>query len=251
LRERRRFLIAHVEGLPTAFARHHLATARQPIPIASSEGTMGLQNLGDLYLDQIRDLYSAETQIVDALPKMIEATSHAQLRSGFEHHLDQTREHVRRLEQIAQRLDEDPDGETCQGMKGLLKEGHETIKKREDSDVLDAALIADAQRVEHYEIAAYGCARTYAEALNRMEDARLLQQTLDEEAETDRKLTEIALSVVNPDAGAMRTSSARLADVETTPAAARDAEKRGPERGGRRDVDEGGESPYVGGPNAS
>jgi ferritin-like metal-binding protein YciE len=189
-------------------------------------------------------LYSAETQIVEALPKMIEATSHAQLRAGFEHHLDQTREHVRRLEQIAERLDEDPDGETCQGMKGLLKEGHETIKKREDSDVLDAALIADAQRVEHYEIAAYGCARTYAEALNRTEDAQLLQQTLNEEAETDRKLTEIALSVVNPDAGAMRTSTARLADVEMTPTAAREGETRPGERGGRRDIDEGGKSSF-------
>ena len=205
---------------------------------------MGLQNLGELYLDQIRDLYSAETQIVEALPKMIEATSHAQLRSGFEHHLDQTREHVRRLEQIAERLDEDPDGETCQGMKGLLKEGHETIKKRADSDVLDAALIADAQRVEHYEIAAYGCARTYAEALNRTEDARLLQRTLDEEAETDRKLTEIALSVVNPDAGAVRTSSARLADVEMTPAVAREGKTGAAERGGHRHIDEGGDSSF-------
>lgn len=200
---------------------------------------MALQNLDDLYLDQIRDLYSAETQIVEALPKMIEATSHDQLRAGFEHHLEQTREHVRRLEQIAQRLDEDPDGETCDGMKGLLKEGHKTIKKRQDSDVLDAALIADAQRVEHYEIAAYGCARTYAEALNRPEDAQLLQQTLNEEAETDRKLTEIAMSVVNPDAGAMRTSSARLTDVEATPAAARESAARGTERGTRRDIEQG------------
>ncbi|HKV49857.1 MAG TPA: ferritin-like domain-containing protein [Gemmatimonadaceae bacterium] len=203
---------------------------------------MALQNLGDLYLDQIRDLYSAETQIVEALPKMIEATTHAQLRAGFEHHLDQTREHVRRLEQIAQRLDEDPDGETCDGMKGLLKEGHKTIKKREDSDVLDAALIADAQRVEHYEIAAYGCARTYAEALNRPEDAQLLQRTLDEEGETDRKLTEIALSVVNPDAGAMRSSSARLADVEATATAARKADARAGDGGMRRDVDRGGDA---------
>lgn len=211
---------------------------------------MALENLGELYLDQIRDLYSAETQIVEALPKMIEAATHAQLKSGFEHHLDQTREHVRRLEQIAQQLDEDPDGETCDGMKGLLKEGHKTIKKREDSDVLDAALIADAQRVEHYEIAAYGCARTYAQALNRPEDAQLLQRTLDEEAETDRKLTEIALSVVNPDAGAMRTASSRLADVEMTPAAARDAETRSAERGIRRDLDEGGDSSHMNESNA-
>lgn len=203
---------------------------------------MSLHDLGELYLDQIRDLYSAETQIVDALPKMVEAASHAQLKAGFQLHLDQTREHVRRLEQIARRFNEDPDGKTCQGMKGLLKEGKETMKERADSDVLDAALIADAQRVEHYEIAAYGCARTYAEALDRMEDARLLQQTLDEEAETDRKLTAIAESVVNPDAGARPTSTARLSDLDVTPSAARDIEPRAAAPS-RRDIDEG-DTPY-------
>lgn len=204
---------------------------------------MALQDLADLYLDQIRDLYSAETQIVDALPKMIESASHEQLRAGFQHHLDQTREHVRRLEQIAQRLNEDADGKTCHGMKGLLKEGKETMKERADSDVLDAAIIADAQRVEHYEIAAYGCARTYAEALDRMDDARLLQETLDEEAETDRKLTEIAMSVVNPDAAARPSSTSRLADVDVTPAAAREVQ-RPADRAPRRDVDQGG-TPYA------
>lgn len=204
---------------------------------------MALQDLADLYLDQIRDLYSAETQIVDALPKMIESASHEQLRAGFQHHLDQTREHVRRLEQIARRLNEDADGKTCHGMKGLLKEGKETMKERADSDVLDAAIIADAQRVEHYEIAAYGCARTYAEALDRMDDARLLQETLDEEAETDRKLTEIAMRVVNPDAGARTTSTSRLADVDVTPAAAREVQ-RPADRAPRRDIHQGG-TPYT------
>ena len=204
---------------------------------------MALHDLGELYLDQIRDLYSAETQIVDALPKMIETATHDQLGAGFQHHLDQTREHVRRLEQIAQRLNEDADGKTCHGMKGLLKEGKETMKEHADSDVLDAALIADAQRVEHYEIAAYGCARTYAEALERSEDVRLLQQTLNEEAETDRKLTQIALSVVNPDAGARPTSTSRLADVDVTPAAAREVQ-RPAERPPRRDVERGPETPY-------
>ena len=206
---------------------------------------MALQDLGELYLDQIRDLYSAETQIVEALPKLIEAASHDQLRAGFQHHLDQTQEHVRRLEQIASRLQEDADGKTCHGMKGLLKEGKETMKERADSDVLDAALIADAQRVEHYEIAAYGCARTYAEALDRMEDARLLQQTLDEEAETDRVLTAIALTVVNPDAGARRTSASRLADVDVTPSAAREV-PRAAEPLPRRDREGGGDTPYAG-----
>ena len=150
---------------------------------------MALHDLGELYLDQIRDLYSAETQIVDALPKLIEAASHEQLRAGFQHHLDQTREHVRRLEQIAQRLNEDADGKTCHGMKGLLKEGKETMKEREDSDVLDAALIADAQRVEHYEIAAYGTAIAHARLLELDGVVNLLEETLEEEKEADRKLT--------------------------------------------------------------
>src|SRR6185312_4321313 len=113
---------------PPAFARHPHSVAR--VPPHASEGTMSLHDLGELYLDQIRDLYSAETQIVDALPKMVEAASHAQLKAGFQLHLDQTREHVRRLEQIARRFNEDPDGKTCQGMKGLLKEGKETMKER-------------------------------------------------------------------------------------------------------------------------
>lgn len=207
---------------------------------------MALQDLSDLYLDQIRDLYSAETQIVDALPKMVETASHDQLRAGFQRHLDQTREHVRRLQRIAEQLGEDPNGKTCHGMKGLLKEAKETMKERADSDVLDAAIIADAQRVEHYEIAAYGCARTYAEALNRKDDAHLLQQTLDEEAATDHALTEIALRVVNPDAGARPTSTARLADVDVTPAAARDVEAPPTERRPSRNLDAGeDDTPYA------
>ena len=153
---------------------------------------MALHDLGELYLDQIRDLYSAETQIVDALPKLIEAASHEQLRAGFQHHLDQTREHVRRLEQIAQRLNEDADGKTCHGMKGLLKEGKETMKEREDSDVLDAALIADAQRVEHYEIAAYGTLRQFADVLGDMAAVEVLDKTAKEEGHADHLLTSIA-----------------------------------------------------------
>ncbi|HEY2379209.1 MAG TPA: ferritin-like domain-containing protein [Gemmatimonadaceae bacterium] len=161
---------------------------------------MGLDNMKDLYLDQIGDLYSAETQIIEALPKMIETTSHAQLRDGFSKHLTQTREHARRLEAIGKRLGERIDDKKCKGMEGLLKEGSEAIKKGGNQSVVDAALIAAAQRVEHYEIAGYGCARTYADALGLTEDASDLQRTLDEEAETDKKLTQIAESIVNPDA---------------------------------------------------
>lgn len=161
---------------------------------------MALESLRDLYLDHIQDLYSSETQILDALPKMIDKATHVKLRDGFSQHLEQTRQHVTRLQQIGRRLDEDVDGKTCKGMAGVLKEGSEVIKEDGDQDVIDAALIAAAQRVEHYEMAAYGCARTFAEALGLDEDAALLQQTLDEEGETNKKLTQIAESVVNPDA---------------------------------------------------
>lgn len=161
---------------------------------------MAFQSLQDLYLEHLQDLYSAETQILDALPKMIEKASHAKLRDGMSMHLQQTQQHVRRLEQIARRLGQDIDGKTCKGMKGLLKEGDEVLGEGGDPDVVDAAIISAAQRVEHYEIAAYGCARTYASALGRDDDADLLQQTLDEEAETDKKLTQVAEGIVNPDA---------------------------------------------------
>ena len=140
---------------------------------------MALETLRDLYIDHIQDLYSSEQQILDALPKMIDKASHTKLRDGFAQHLEQTRQHVVRLEQIARRLDEKPDGKTCKGMAGVLKEGSEVVKEDGDQDVLDAALIAAAQRVEHYEMAAYGCARTFAQALGFDEDADLLQQTLD------------------------------------------------------------------------
>lgn len=161
---------------------------------------MALESLRDLYIDHIQDLHSSETQILDALPKMIDKASHPKLRDGFTFHLQQTRQHVARIEQIARRLDVKPDGKTCKGMAGVLKEGSEVVKEGGDRDVVDAALIAAAQRVEHYEIAAYGCARTFAHALGLVEDADLLQQTLDEEGDTDKKLTQIAESVVNPDA---------------------------------------------------
>lgn len=180
---------------------------------------MALDNMKDLYLDQIGDLYSAENQIIDALPKMIERASHQQLRDGFSKHLAQTREHAQRLEAIGRRLGEKIDNKKCKGMEGLLKEGQEAIKDSGDPSVIDAALIAAAQRVEHYEIAAYGCARTYAKALGRSEDASDLQRTLEEEADTDRKLTHVAESIVNPDAqgaqfGRQATSSPRFREVD-------------------------------------
>ena len=161
---------------------------------------MALESLQDLYLEQLKDLHSAERQIIEALPKMIEKTSHPELRRGFEQHLRQTEEQLRRLEQIGERIGEDLGGHKCKGMEGLLEEGEELMEERADSDVLDAALIAAAQRVEHYEMAGYGCARTYARLLGLEDDARILQQTLDEEGETDHKLTELAERVVNVEA---------------------------------------------------
>ena len=161
---------------------------------------MALESLQDLYLEQLKDLHSAETQIIEALPKMIEQTNHAELRQAFQKHLAQTKEQLRRLEQIGQRAGQKLSGHTCKGMEGLLEEGEEIMKERADSDVLDAALISAAQRVEHYEMAGYGCARTYARLLGLDDDAKLLQQTLDEEGDTDHLLTELAERVINIEA---------------------------------------------------
>jgi ferritin-like metal-binding protein YciE len=161
---------------------------------------MALESLQELYLEQLKDLHSAEEQIIEALPKMIEKTTHAELRQGFELHLRQTREQLRRLDQIGQRAGQKLTGHKCKGMEGLLEEGEEMLKERADSDVLDAALISAAQRVEHYEMAGYGCARTYARLLGLNDDAKLLQQTLDEEGDTDHLLTDLAERVINVEA---------------------------------------------------
>jgi len=152
-------------------------------------------SLQDLYVEQLRDLYSAENQLVKALPKMAKAAQSSTLREAFEHHLEQTRGHVDRLEQIFTAMDESPKGRKCAGMEGLVEEGEEVIKEQSSSDALDAGLIASAQRVEHYEIAAYGTVRTFAGLLGDEEAVNLLQQTLDEEKETDEKLTELSKSV--------------------------------------------------------
>jgi len=161
---------------------------------------MKLESLKDLYLEQLKDLYSAETQIVDALPRMAEAANSADLRKAFNDHLRQTEEHVRRLERIFQDLQESPKGHTCEGMKGLLKEGSEMVKMKGEPSVLDAGLIAAAQRVEHYEIAGYGCVRAFATLLGNEEAARVLEETLKEEKETDERLTELAMSEINEEA---------------------------------------------------
>lgn len=158
------------------------------------------ESLQKLYVEQLRDLYSAEEQILEALPKMIKKTKHEELRKAFQEHYQQTEQQVQRLLQIFEELGEKAEGHKCKGMQGLVKEGEETMEEFKDSDVLDAALIAAAQRVEHYEMAGYGCARTYAHLLGLSDQAQLLQRTLDEEGETDHKLTELAETVINIDA---------------------------------------------------
>jgi ferritin-like metal-binding protein YciE len=165
---------------------------------------MKLESLKDLYLEQLKDLYSAETQLVEALPKMAERATSPDLKKGFQDHLLQTQEHVRRLEQIFQDLGDSPKGQTCEGMKGLIKEGEEMIKMKGDDKVIDAGLIAAAQRVEHYEIAGYGTVRTYAEMLGKSQHASLLERTLQEEERTDEKLTRLAESHINVEATAGR-----------------------------------------------
>jgi ferritin-like metal-binding protein YciE len=158
---------------------------------------MELQTLKDLYVHELKDLYSAERQIIKALPKMVKAAGNEQLAAGFKAHLEQTKEQAARLEKLLQNHGQTTRGPKCKGMEGVLAEGAEMIEEEADPEVRDAGLIAAAQRVEHYEMAGYGCARTYAELLGDKEGVKLLQTTLAEETETDQKLTTLATSVIN------------------------------------------------------
>jgi ferritin-like metal-binding protein YciE len=156
------------------------------------EHPMEHHELKELYIDELRDLYDAESKLVKALPKLAKAASSDQLRSGFEEHLEQTRGHVARLEEIFDALGEKPTGKKCAGMAGLVKEGEEIMDEDFSPEVMDAALISAAQRVEHYEIAAYGCVSSWAQLLGESEANALLEKTLEEEKETDLKLTELS-----------------------------------------------------------
>ena len=168
-------------------------------PLATSvKETLGFEkvsSLEELFIEQLQDLYSAETQLIKALPKMAGSATAPDLKQGFRHHLEQTKVHAQRLEQILSRYDAKSQGKTCQAMKGLIKEGSETITEYTTDEVKDAALIADAQRVEHYEIAGYGTVRAFAKLLNDAEAEELLTETFDEETATDEKLTEISESL--------------------------------------------------------
>jgi ferritin-like metal-binding protein YciE len=165
---------------------------------------MKLNSLRDLYITELKDLYDAENRITKALPKMAEACGSQDLRDAFEHHLEQTRRHSERLEEIFQKLDESPKGEKCKGIIGIIDEGEDLMDEDAPPAVRDAALIAAAQRVEHYEIAAYGTCRTYARRLGYADHAGLLNETLQEEGEADKKLTSLAESYINEDAKSAR-----------------------------------------------
>jgi ferritin-like metal-binding protein YciE len=158
---------------------------------------MRLQTLEDLYIYELKDLYSAEKQLIRALPKMAKAAQNEQLVAGFKEHLEQTKEHVARIEKILAEHKQSARGSRCKAMEGLIAEGAEMIEESAEPAVKDAGLISAAQRVEHYEIAGYGTARTYAEMLGDNEGARLLQATLGEETETDQKLSKLAKSSIN------------------------------------------------------
>ncbi len=158
---------------------------------------MELESLRDLYLHELKDLYSAEKQIIKALPKMKKAANNRQLAAAFNQHLEQTKRQAKRLEQIFKLRGESTRGPKCEGMEGLIKEGDAMIQEDAEDEVRDAGLIAAAQRVEHYEIAGYGCARTYAQLLGDKKGAGMLDTTLREEGETDKKQTKLARSVIN------------------------------------------------------
>lgn len=159
---------------------------------------MKLATLEDLYVDQLRDMHSAEKQLTRALPAMARAASSPDLAKAITDHLEQTRMHVQRLEKILKALDKSPGRKVCKAMQGLVDEGKELLEAKSDEQVLDVGIIMAAQKVEHYEIASYGCLRTYATQLDRENDAQLLDQTLEEEKAADDTLTNLAIGTINP-----------------------------------------------------
>jgi len=161
---------------------------------------MKLDTLKTLYIDELRDLYNAEGQLLKALPKMAKAASSEELKDAFEKHLEQTKSHVERLEEVFEDIGEKPKGKTCRAMKGLIEEGSEILEEDGEESVIDAGIIVAAQKVEHYEIASYGSVRTFAQLLGKDRSADLLQTTLDEESEANELLTKLAEDIVNPEA---------------------------------------------------
>ena len=177
---------------------------------------MAKMSLRELYLDELRDLYDAENRLVKALPKLAKEAESQELRSGFEEHLEQTKGHVERLQEIFEAMGEKASGKRCAAMAGLIQEGDEMMGADFEPRVKDAALISAAQRVEHYEIAAYGCVRTWAGLLGESEAQNLLQQTLNEEKETDEKLTELS-EEINIDALGGASGKTKMQDEVPRP----------------------------------
>jgi ferritin-like metal-binding protein YciE len=159
-----------------------------------------METLEKLYINELRDLYSAENQLLKALPKMAKGASSAELKEAFENHLAETETHVERLEHIFKDLEENPKGKTCHGMKGLIEEGSEILEEEGEESVLDAGIIVAAQKVEHYEMAGYGSVRAFAQLLGQEEAAQLLQTTLDEESKANELLSQLAETTVNAEA---------------------------------------------------
>ena len=177
-----------------------IAGLRPELELKQGKEIMKLDSLRTLWIEEMRDLYNAENQLLKALPKIAKKASTPELKEAFESHLEETRGHVDRLEEIFQGLGKKPTGKTCKGMQGLIEEGSEMMNEDGPDSVIDAALISAAQRVEHYEMAGYGTVRTFASILGEDEAEDLLQETLDEEGAADEKLTEIAESIVNEEA---------------------------------------------------
>jgi len=187
------------------------------------------QGLKQLYIDELKDLYNAENQLVKALPKLVKGAQSNELRQGFEEHLKQTKGHVQRLEQIFEMLGESPKGKKCKGMEGLIEEGSEVMDEDYEGSVLDAALIGAAQRVEHYEIAGYGTVRNMAELLGESDQVSLLEETLQEEKETDEKLTALAKQI-NAEANGSAASEADEDMGETRAQATKEDTRKKPKR---------------------
>lgn len=161
---------------------------------------MNLDTLKQLYVNELRDLYNAENQLIKALPKMAKGASSEELKEAFEKHLEQTKGQVQRLEEVFEEIDEKPKGKTCQAMKGLIEEGSEVLKANGEDSVIDAGIIVAAQKVEHYEMAGYGSVRAFAQLLGKEKSVGLLQQTLDEESGANELLNKLAEDIVNPEA---------------------------------------------------
>jgi ferritin-like metal-binding protein YciE len=198
---------------------------------------MEMESLRELYVEELKDLWSAETQITKALPKMMKAATNPKLKKAFNAHLKQTERQIKRLERIFKELDESPRGKKCVGMEGLVKEAQELIKEKPDADVLDAGLIAAAQHVEHYEMAGYGCVRTWARQMGEERQAELLQETLDEEEQTDRLLTELAESEINIEAEETDEEEQRATRTRAKQGSKRAASKNGSSAGEDEDED--------------